>query len=82
MSSPIYLLSIWEREYAMKISDKKLKTLIKALDRAGYPIRNSAAHIIVKCPSGSVTMSSKGYHYDKQLKDLERMGVDTSSLAL
>lgn len=54
---------------------------MRALGRyGGLEIRNNGAHIIVKCPKGSSTLSTKNDHVEKQLSELSRLGVDINKL--
>jgi len=63
-----------------RIRNKDTARIIRALDRYGLEMRSNGAHIIVKCPLGSSTLSTKNFHVDKQLSELERLGVDMVKL--
>jgi collagenase-like PrtC family protease len=63
-----------------RIKDKDTARIVRALNRYGLEMRNNGAHIIVKCPLGSSTLSTKNFHMDKQLSELERLGIDIVKL--
>ena len=63
-----------------RIRNKDTARIIRALDRYGLEMRSNGAHIIVKCPLGSSILSTKNFHVDKQLSELERLGVDMVKL--
>jgi len=63
-----------------RIKNKETQRLVRALSRYGLDMRSNGAHIIVKCPLGSSTLSTKNFHVDKQLSELARLGVDMDKL--
>lgn len=72
-------MQITER-HLRSIRNKETARLVRALVRYGLEMRSNGAHIIVKCPLGSSTLSTKNFHIDKQLSELARLGIDIERL--
>jgi predicted RNA binding protein YcfA (HicA-like mRNA interferase family) len=62
------------------IKNTNARRLVRALERYGCSMRTNGAHWIIKCPNGSLIMSTKNDHVEKQWNDLERLGIDINLL--